>query len=259
MNVQWPNQAFIGPSEGDATVVNELAERVNGVRETIARAADRAGRDPNAVTLVAVSKTFGSAQVVEAARLGLRHFGENRVQEAADKIPAVASELTATGPPPIWHLIGHLQSNKARLAVSLFSVVESVDSLALATTLDRLAQQRSQPLDVLVEVNVGREASKSGFLPEELPAVFPGLWALPRLRIRGLMTVAPVVVQAEDARPYFRELRRLRDELLAREPARELPELSMGMTGDYPVAIEEGATIVRVGRAIFGERPTPAT
>jgi pyridoxal phosphate enzyme (YggS family) len=240
-------------------VGSELAERVNGVRNTIALAAERAGRDPNEITLVAVSKTFGSAQVVEAAGLGLRHFGENRVQEAADKIPAVASELAARAAPlPTWHLIGHLQSNKARLAVSLFSVVESVDSLALATTLNRLARPRPQPLDVLVEVNVGREASKSGFLPEELSTVFPRLWELPWLRLRGLMTVAPLVAEAEDARPFFRELRRLRDELLAQEPARELPELSMGMTGDYPVAIEEGATIVRVGRAIFGERPLPA-
>ncbi len=240
-------------------MVNELAERVNRVRKTIVRAAEQAGRDPTEVTLVAVSKTFGSAQVVEAAALGLRHFGENRVQEAADKIPAVASELTTAGPLPIWHLIGHLQSNKARLAVSLFAVVESVDSLALATTLDRLAQQRARPLDVLIEINVGREASKSGFVPEELPTVFPRLWELPWLRIRGLMTVAPIVAQAEDARPYFRELRHLRDEQLTREPSGELPELSMGMTGDYPVAIEEGATIVRVGRAIFGERPMPAT
>jgi pyridoxal phosphate enzyme (YggS family) len=235
-----------------------LAERIARVRETIAAAAERAGRRPDAVTIVAVSKTVEAERVAAAARCGLTHFGENRVQEAREKLAELGRQLSADENARLtWVLVGHLQTNKAALAVTLFSRIESVDSVHLARTLSRLGEKRATPVDVLLEVNVGGEASKSGFAPDELPGAYPELTHLPGLRIRGLMTVAPLVAVAEEARPYFRALRERRDSLVRAYPDVQLPELSMGMTGDYPVAIEEGATIVRIGRAIFGERPTP--
>lgn len=229
----------------------ELAQRIERVRDVIAGAALGSGRRPEEVALVAVSKTVAAERVLAAARLGLTSFGENRVQEGQAKIAALADQLPRSVE---WHLIGHLQSNKARAAVRLFSLIESVDTPELAALLSRLGTERGEPVSVLLEVNVGGESSKFGFAPEVLPEVFPRLLDLPMLQIRGLMTVAPLVEKPELARPHFRQLRELRDRLTRENPAANLAELSMGMTGDYPVAIEEGATIVRIGRAIFGER-----
>lgn len=242
-------------TESDPSTSAELDARIAQVRATIAAAARRAGREADSVTLVAVSKTVGPARVAAAARLGLRHFGENRVQEADAKLAALDALLHPAELRSLhWHLIGHLQTNKARLATNRFALIESVDSPRLASTLGRLGSGRGEPVDVLLEVNVGREASKFGLLPEDVPAAFSEIIDRPGIRVRGLMTVAPLVAAPEDARPYFRALRVLRDNLAADHPQVALTELSMGMTGDYPVAIEEGATIVRVGRAIFGER-----
>jgi pyridoxal phosphate enzyme (YggS family) len=233
----------------------ELRERIERVEETIGAAARRSGRVRDDITLVAVSKTVEPERIAVAAKLGLPVFGENRVQEAEEKRRELEAILGADASAAVrWHLIGHLQSNKARLATRLFSTIESVDSVRLASLLSRLAVERGQPISVLLEVNVGREESKFGFLPEDLVSAFGQLESLPGLDLRGLMTVAPIVTTPEAARPYFRDLRALRDRLIHEHPAATLPELSMGMTGDYPVAIEEGATIVRVGRAIFGER-----
>ncbi len=238
--------------QAEVDVEIELAERIARVREVIASAASRSGRRPEDVTLVAVSKTVEPERILLAARLGITHFGENRVQEAEAKILALSGRLPSATE---WHLVGHLQSNKARTAVQLFSLIESVDSVSLAEILNRLGTRRGSPVPILLEVNVGGEPTKFGFAPEEMSSVLPRLLDLPMIAIRGLMTVAPAVAEAELARPYFRQLRALRDRLARENPSASLHELSMGMTGDYPVAIEEGATIVRVGRAIFGERP----
>lgn len=238
--------------QADAIANRELAESIARVREAIASAVARSGRSAGEVTLVAVSKTVGPERVLAAARLGITDFGENRVQEAKAKIEALAGQL----PPAVrWHLIGHLQSNKAKTAVQLFSVIESVDTVALGELLNRLGEQGGRRIPILLEVNVGGEASKFGFAPDALYGQLPRLQALPMIEVRGLMTVAPAVADPEQARPYFRRLRELRDRLARTNPGAKLDQLSMGMTGDYQVAIEEGATIVRVGRAIFGERP----
>jgi PLP dependent protein len=234
-----------------------IAGRLASVRGRIAQAAERAGRDPGAVTLVAVSKTFSIERIRAAIAAGVTDLGENRVQEAQGKIPA----LKAAG--VRWHLIGHLQSNKARSALALFDVIHSVDTLALAEALSRrLAAASSDDerrLDVLFEVNAAGEATKQGFAPDALLAEAPALAALPRLRPRGLMTIAPQVADPEDARPVFRALRELRDRL-APAFAGPFHDLSMGMSHDYPVAVEEGATLVRIGTAIFGARaPQPTT
>jgi pyridoxal phosphate enzyme (YggS family) len=236
----------------------DLVERINRVRETIARTAESVGRRPEDITLVAVSKTMPAHLVVAAARAGLTDFGENRVQEAETKIPAVADALNSgVGSTIRWHLVGHLQSNKARPALRFFSVIQSVDSVGLAITLNRLATERGAPVDILLEINVGQEESKFGFSVDQARRLFGEIRALDQLRIRGLMTIAPLEVEAEATRPIFRRLRTLRDELEADNVGIHLPELSMGMTGDYPLAIQEGATIVRVGRAIFGDRILP--
>jgi pyridoxal phosphate enzyme (YggS family) len=215
-----------------------IADRVADVRQRVQRAAKRAGRSPADVTIVAVSKGFPPSAIEEAAAAGIAHLGENRVQEAADKITGLGS-LSVT-----WHLVGHLQTNKAKTALELFDIIHSVDSLHLAEVLSHRAQR---PLPVLLEVNVTGEASKFGFSSGEVAAAAQAIARLPRLDLRGLMTVAPFVSDPETVRPVFRELRRLRDAL-------GLRELSMGMTDDFEVAIEEGATLVRIGRAIFGER-----
>jgi PLP dependent protein len=239
-----------------ATLATTLAERIEHVRETIARAASRAGRRADEVTLVAVTKTCDAARVAEAARLGLTCFGENRVQEAEAKLTELRPLLAGDEWDRLdWHLIGHLQTNKARAAARLFSTIESVDGVRLAATLSRLGGELAATIPVLLEVNVGGEASKFGFTPEGLARELPEILALPHLAVRGLMTVAPLVPEPEHARTYFRALRLLRDRLVDENPTARLDDLSMGMTGDYAVAIEEGATIVRVGRAIFGERP----
>ena len=233
-----------------------LAENIHQVQDRIARACARAGRDPSDVTLVAVSKTFPAEVIGEAYRLGLRDFGENRVQEATEKIPNIQS-LT---PNLQWHLVGHLQSRKAREAVDLFDVIHSVDSLKLADKLGRLCREAGRVMPILLECNVSGEETKYGFSVARAEdksrwmAEVEAILALPGVRVEGLMTVAPIAADAEDARPVFRALRQLRDELAARFPQAGWRHLSMGMTDDFEVAIQEGATIVRIGRAIFGER-----
>jgi hypothetical protein len=195
--------------------------------------------------LVAVTKTVDAARVRDAAALGLRTFGENRVQEAREKIPAVSGGS--------WHLIGSLQRNKAKEAVRLFDVLESVDSEALADEVSRRAVEQGRAVDVLIQVNVAREPQKHGASPEEAAAVVRRTAALPGLRLRGLMTIAPAVSDPDEVRPVFRALRELRENL-QRVLGAALPELSMGMSEDFEVAIEEGATMVRIGRAIFADR-----
>lgn len=224
-----------------------LARRAHEVRYRIAAACARARRDPASVTLVAVSKTVAAASVREAMGAGLAVFGENRVQEALAKIPEVPAAAR-------WHLVGHLQSNKAKQAVGAFELIHSVDDAELAAELDRRAATRGLVQPVLVQANLSGESTKSGV---DEPAVMPLLEAVaacPHLALRGLMTVPPPVADPEESRPWFVRLRALRDRA-AERLGRPLPELSMGMSGDFEVAIEEGATAVRVGTAIFGERP----
>jgi pyridoxal phosphate enzyme (YggS family) len=216
----------------------------------VADACARAGRDPSEVTLVAVSKTVPASRLRDAVAAGLTLLGENRVQEAESKAPEV--------PGARWHLIGPLQSNKARRAVELFEAIESVDSIDLARRLDRLAGERGRGrLAVYLQVNVDLDAAKSGFLARALETELPELIALPNLEVRGLMTVGRLVARAEDARPTFRALRALSEKLRSRHAGLGAG-LSMGMSSDYPVAVEEGATVVRVGRDLFGERPGAA-
>jgi pyridoxal phosphate enzyme (YggS family) len=237
-----------------------IADNIERVWEQIAAACARAGRDPAAVTLVAVSKTHPPAAVLEALAAGVQHFGENRVEEAQGKIPEVAQHAPT---PPVWHMIGHVQSRKAKEVAPLFGVIHSVDSLKLAQKFSRLAEERGAPLDVFLEMNVSGEESKEGIVAagwqddaaarERVFAEVGQILALPGLHVRGLMTMAPIVEHMEAARPVFASLAALRAALAEAQGA-ALPDLSMGMTDDYPVAIEEGATLVRVGRAIFGER-----
>ena len=224
----------------------------------IGEAAARAGRDPAGVEIVAVTKTVPVERIREAHAAGFRSFGENRVQERAAKaadLEAAASYLA--GGAPRWHLVGPLQSNKARRAVELFDVIETVDSLELAQRLDRLASEirAGRPLSVLLQVNVDADASKSGFEPADLGRDMPTILGLTALDVIGLMTVGRLVEAAEDARPTFVALRDLSERLRAHDE-RLGPALSMGMSADYGVAVEEGATLVRIGSAIFGARPT---
>ena len=215
-----------------------IAQRVERVRERIASACKRSGRAPDEVTLIAVTKGFGPDAVREAMAAGVRDLGENRVQEAQAKIPALAN-VDAT-----WHMIGHLQTNKVKTALHLFAIIQSVDSLHVAQEISRRALRE---VPVFLEVNISSEPTKHGLSLEELPGRYQAIAGLPNLDVRGLMTVAPVVPRPEDARPVFQRLRREAEQL-------GLSALSMGMTDDFEVAIEEGATHVRVGRAIFGER-----
>ena len=225
-----------------------IADNVERVRERIARAASRGDRRPEEIVLIAVSKTFPAAAIREACEAGARAFGENRVQEWEAKQPQLA-DLQAS-----WHLVGHLQSNKARRASRLFDWIDSVDDVALAAKLDEAAAETNEWLAVLIEVQVDPTGTKSGVAPQDLPALAEAVFQMPHLQLRGLMTIPPVCEDPRDARPYFRRLRNLRDELQTRL-GRSLPELSMGMSHDFEVAIEEGATQVRLGTAIFGERP----
>ncbi len=234
----------------------DLRENLQLVQDRIIAAAGRAGRDPASITLVAVSKTQPLEALLTAYQLGVRDFGENRVEEAAIKLPAFRSAIA--DPAVTFHLIGHLQSRKANDAAALFDRVHSVDSLKLAQRLDRFAATRPQVLPILLEVNVSGEASKYGFdraRLDELYAAVDGILPLAHVRLDGLMTMAPIVEQPDEARPIFSGLRELRDALTTR-CGLALPQLSMGMTDDFEVAVEEGATLVRVGRAIFGERQT---
>ncbi len=223
-----------------------LAARIAAVRAEIAAAAGRAGRDPSTVTLVGVCKTVERPTVDNAYAHGLRHFGENRVQVARAKFGAERPDDL------VLHLIGSLQTNKAREAVALFDLIHSVDRLGLIDALANAAARAGRRLPILLQVNIAGEESKQGCEPGEVTALAAAIVAHPSLEWRGLMTMAPYVPSAE-TRPVFRALRALRDELRGRHPDQPLPELSMGMSNDYAVAIEEGATIVRVGRAIFAE------
>lgn len=217
------------------------AENLRAVEERIARACQRAGRSPDKVTLVAVTKTVPAAAIEEAFAAGIRDFGENRVREAGAKV----AELEMLRQELTWHMVGHLQTNKAKTATEIFDIIHSVDSLRLAEILSRSAQGK---LPVLLQVNVAGEETKSGFAADEVGRAVAEVSRLPHLDVVGLMTMAPFVADPEEVRWVFRRLRELGDSL-------GLEHLSMGMTDDFEVAIEEGATLVRIGRAIFGERP----
>lgn len=231
-----------------------IAENLAGMRERIATCAVRAGRRAAEVTLVAVSKThpFGAIEAAYAA--GQRDFGENRVEELWPKVEAAQ----ATGLDEIrWHLIGTVQSRKSSLAVGPFALVHSVDRMKIANRISRDAQEAEKVMDVLLEVNVSGEESKHGFSPDAVMAHAAELAQLPGIRVRGLMTMAPFTDDAAEIRPVFRGLAELRRRLAQADPPFDWPELSMGMTNDFEIAIEEGATLVRVGSAIFGARATP--
>lgn len=223
-----------------------LPSRIEHVLNRISAAAQRAGRDPASVRLVAVSKTYPPEVIREAYECGVRIFGESRVQEAAAKIPLCPSGIS-------WHMVGHLQRNKARLAVELFDVIHSVDSWRLLETIDRVAEETGRRPLLLLEVNVSGEHTKFGMRPDEVAPILKEAYRLDRVQIVGLMTMPPFFENPEKTRPFFRELRALRDRL-REETGYELPELSMGMSHDFEIAIEEGATFVRIGTAIFGER-----
>jgi len=227
-------------------VMNSIAKSLEAVREQIAQAATKAGRAVEEIDLVAISKTHDAERVREAINAGQGLFGESRVQEARIKIPELPSNIR-------WHFVGHLQKNKIRHALPLFEMVHSVDSLALAQDINRIAEEEGLHPRVLLEVNVGGEGSKFGFKPETARAEMETLLALNRLSIAGLMAIPPLAQEAEASRKYFIKLRELRDSL-EKEFELKLPHLSMGMTNDFVIAVEEGATLVRVGTAIFGER-----
>jgi len=225
----------------------DIRANLTAVRERIADAARRTGRREDAVLLVAVSKTVDVERVRAAIGAGVPALGENRVQEAREKIAAL-------GRPRPWHLIGHLQTNKVRDALDCFDLIHSVDRLPLAGALSSRAAQAGRRADVLVQVNVGEEPQKGGVRPEDLRSSLEAMAALPGLRLRGLMTIPPIPRDPEDSRPHYREMRKLLDAAWGWGLGPEFAELSMGMSGDFEVGIEEGATIVRVGTAIFGSR-----
>jgi pyridoxal phosphate enzyme (YggS family) len=225
----------------------DIGRNIAEVTNRIAQAARKVRRDVEEVTLVTVTKTIDVERVQVAYEHGIRHFGENRVQEAVGKIGQL--DIPAT-----WHMIGHLQTNKAKDAVRLFDVIQSIDSVHVARAVSRHAQAASKLIPILLEVNTSGEPQKYGFRPEEVANAAREVALLPSLRIEGLMTVAPLVTEPEEARPFFRKLRELRDQLKTSLPNINWQHLSMGMTDDFEVAIEEGATLVRIGRAIFGER-----
>lgn len=237
-----------------------IAENILQVRETISDACARAHRTPADVTLLAVSKTHPVSMILEAVAAGAQHFGENRVEEAMNKIPDVNRQSSV---PLTWHMIGHVQSRKARDVPPLFQIVHSVDSLKLAEKFSRLMSEQGGKLDILLEMNVSGEESKSGIAASNWSTnaeVHESVWkevaqilTLPGLNVRGLMTMAPIVENMEQTRPVFASLAALRHALIESLGV-QLPDLSMGMTDDFPIAIEEGATMVRVGRAIFGQR-----
>jgi PLP dependent protein len=227
-----------------------FVDNLAGIQQRIRAACDRAGRDVSSVLLLAVSKTHPADTIAEAIKDGQLFFGENKIQEAKAKIPLCPSRAR-------WHFIGHLQSNKVRDAVELFEMIQGVDSLDLAREISKRCEQAAKEMPVLLEINVAGESSKFGYKPERLLAELKELSALPRLLVQGLMTVPPYVTEPEKARPHFRRLYELKlqcEETLGCA----LPYLSMGMTGDFEVAIEEGATIVRIGTALFGSRKTRA-
>ena len=226
---------------------SSIASNVERIRERIARAARRSDRQPEEIVLVAAGKTVSAEAIRAAYDAGVRAFGENRVQEWEDKQPQLM-DLPAS-----WHLIGHLQSNKARRASRLFDWIDSVDDASLALKLDDATGETNEWLAVLIEVQLDPAEKKSGIVQPDLPALAEAIVQMPHLQLRGLMTIPPFCEDPRDARPYFRRLRRLRDDL-EKQLGRSLPELSMGMSHDFEIAIEEGATQVRLGTAIFGER-----
>jgi pyridoxal phosphate enzyme (YggS family) len=232
----------MSPDITNATPIaaTSIAENLRKVRERVDAACRRAGCNSSDVTVVGISKGFPARAVLEGWRAGLADMGENRVQEAAGKI----AEARLKGVSVRWHLVGHLQTNKVKTALNLFDIIHSVDSLHLAAAISRVA---SRPVAVLLEVNVSGEESKYGLAPEEVAPALANVRELSNIDVQGLMTVAPLVDNPERVRPVFRRLRELAEEL-------DLPQLSMGMTDDFEVAIEEGATMIRIGRAIFGPR-----
>jgi pyridoxal phosphate enzyme (YggS family) len=229
--------------------MSEIRDNLEHVVSAITEAATRAGRRADAIQLVAISKTHDADKVRAAHEAGQTLFGESRVQEARVKIPELPSAIR-------WHFVGHLQKNKIRHALPLFELFHGIDSVDLARDMNRIAEEDGMHPRILLEVNVAGEGSKFGFKPETLRAEMESLLALPRLSIEGLMCIPPLAEDAEASRKYFVDLGDLRD-ALEKEFAAKLPELSMGMTNDYHVAVEEGATLVRVGTAIFGERSRP--
>lgn len=222
-------------------LITTIEANVRGVGERIAQAAARAGRLPTDVTIIGATKTVGPEAIAAAHRAGIMHFGENWVQEASEKI----RYLERLEPSPIWHMIGHLQTNKVKAALELFQTIDTVDSIKLG---EFIARRATHSIPILLEVNVAGEASKSGLPLEEVESAYEALRQLPELDVLGLMTVAPLVEDPKEVRWVFQRLRELRDVL-------GLRHLSMGMTDDFEVAVEEGSTMVRIGRAIFGERP----
>ena len=234
-----------------------IAENIARVRERLATAAKRAERNPEEITLIAVSKTFPAESVREAYKAGLRIFGESRVQEFTAKATSLSDLRSNDLQKMEWHMIGHLQTNKAAKAVELFHAVDSLDSLRLAEKLNSAAEQLNKTIPVLIEINTGGEAAKTGIAPnsEELENILQAAPRLAHLEIRGLMTVPPFAEDRKDARPFFRKLRELRDQIAGRHlPKISVDVLSMGMSHDFEIAIEEGSTCVRVGTAIFGKR-----
>jgi pyridoxal phosphate enzyme (YggS family) len=232
-----------------------IAENIAQVRDRIAAAARRVGRSPDEITLMGVSKTFPAERIREAYAAGLRVFGENKVQEFATKADPLRDLREAE-----WHMIGHLQTNKAAKAAELFDAVDSIDSVRMAEKLNASAENTKKLLSVLIEINVGGEQAKSGIAPDsdELEQILQGAPRWKSLNIQGLMTIPPYTEDPEGSRPYFRQLRQIRDIIAERAlPQIGTPVLSMGMSHDFEVAIEEGATCVRVGTAIFGERAKP--
>lgn len=224
-----------------------VSENWSRLRDRAAAAAQRAGRNLDEVSILPVSKTFPASVVREAYDAGLHSFGENYVQEALAKMAELPAGIE-------WHMVGHLQSNKARQVAGRFTLIHSLDSIHLAQELDKQARKAGLPQPVLLQVNIADEETKSGFAPQTVVDAAGELSELEHLQMRGFMTIGPLEAEAESVRWVFRELRELRDKVQAQLPSMQLSELSMGMTGDFEVAIEEGATIIRVGRAIFGER-----
>ncbi len=232
----------------DNEMVNVISENIRRVKQKIDDACLRVGRSPEEVTLVAVTKTVGINKILAAISAGHSVFGENYIQEARGKISEIAE-------PAEWHFIGHLQRNKAKYAVRLFDVIETVDTVRLAAELQKRAEAVNKVQQILVQVNVSGEEHKSGISPDDIQGLLRFLSRSTSLEVRGFMTIPPFLDKPEEVRPYFVKLRELRDRMSVRFPGLYLMELSMGMSGDFEVAIEEGATIVRVGTAIFGKRP----
>jgi len=233
-----------------------IADRLTEIRARITAAAQSAGRDPSSVRLVAVSKTFPLESILDAHAAGQRDFGENRVQEGLQKVEQALQKLSRSADQSIrWHLLGHLQTNKARKAAPAFAMIQSVDSVELIQKLDQAAADSRHAPELLIQVDLAGEATKFGTPPAEVPRLFEAAAACRAAKVVGLMTLPPFPDTPEESRPWFRQLRELRDQWLASGvPASMLRELSMGMSGDFEVAVQEGATIVRVGTAIFGSR-----